>query len=263
MAADWLPLQTGNQWVYRGSGTRQTEPLVLRVGESREFGGNTYFQLIGLREGSFWLRNEADRVVRWNEDANKDALWYDFSKSAGESYETDRPMTLGTASLERRDALVSTPVGAFPNSITIAYGVTGTRVGDFSATRIARESFGEGVGLLTWDETQFTSGNSQYQLAYARIGGITVYRGAETGIEVSLNEAMTHARLRADQSSELKKTLHLYDETGGEIWSASKAGKFFVAVGDLNAALPELKAGRYVITGECGDARISLPFTVQ
>ncbi|MGC4048146.1 MAG: hypothetical protein QM757_00105 [Paludibaculum sp.] len=236
---------------------------MLRVGETREFGGKTYFQLIGLREGSFWLRNEADRVLRWNEDSNKDALWYDFSKAAGESYESDRPMTLGTASLERRDALVSTPVGTFPNSITIAYGVTGTRVGDFSASRIARESFAEGVGLLTRDETQFTSGNAQYQLAYARIGGVTVYRGAETGIEVSINDSRTHARLRVDQSIEVVKTLHLFDETGGEIWNASNAGKFFIAVGDLNAALPELKAGKYVITGECGDARISLPFTVE
>lgn len=255
MAADWLPLETGNQWVYRGSGTRQTEPLVLRVGESRELAGHTYYQLQGLPEGSYWLRNDGDRVVQWKEDTSEDALWYDFSRNVGETYSTSLPGGIGAAVITSKEESLKTAAGAFSNGIAFAY----PRVFQVGITK---EVFIDRVGLVSRSINTGGPSTADYELVYARLGSSTILKGPENGIRLSLNEDKTWARLQLDQTNGLK-TLRLYDETGSEIWSASNANRFSIALGDLNAALPELKAGRYVITGESGDARISLPFTVQ
>lgn len=260
MAADWLPLETGNQWVYRGSGTRAQSPLVLRVGESREFAGHTYYQLQGLPEGSYWLRNDGDRVVQWNEDTGKDALWYDFLVGSPKFiaiFQTALPGMAGFAYASDRNEPVSTQAGTFTGGVEITIE-TIKLIRNGYALGTTRDVFVNGVGMLTRTET----GLGGYELVYARLGSSTVLKGPENGIQLSLNEDKTWARLQLDQTNGLK-TLRLYDETGAEIWSASNATRVSIALGDFNAALPELKAGRYVITGESGDARISLPFTVQ
>lgn len=260
LAADWFPLETGNQWVYKGTGGVKLSPRVVCVGEAREFGGHSYYAVTGLLSGGAWLRTEGGRVLAWDEAAGGEALWYDFSTAAGGSYQTALPRTSGTVTLTSRDAVMTVPAGTFPGAVTLDY--TGVRTGDFAPAMVQRESFAAGVGLLTQD-LSMEAPQGRYELAYARIGGVTVIREAENGIELSINEAKTHARFHVGQEPGLVKTLRLYDETGSEIWTASSAGRISIALGDLNVDLPSMKAGRYIITGDSGDQRVSLPFTVQ
>ncbi|MGJ5819620.1 hypothetical protein [Paludibaculum fermentans] len=256
LAADWLPLQTGNQWVYRGSGTRQTEPLVLRVGESREFSGHTYYQLQGLPDGSYWLRNDGDRVLQWKEDTSEDALWYDFSRKVGETYGTSLPGGIGAAVITSKEESIKTVAGKFSNGIAFAY----PRVFQVGITK---EVFIDGVGLVTRAVNTGGPSTASYELVYARLGSATVLKGPENGIQLSLNEDKTWARLQVDAQPSSGKVLRLYDETGSEVWSWSSEQKWFSVTGDPNVELPAMKPGPYVLTAEAGDNRISLPFTVQ
>jgi hypothetical protein len=261
MAADWLPLETGNQWVYRGSGTRQTEPLVLRVGEAREFAGHTYYQLQGLPEGSYWLRNDGDRVVQWKEDTGTDALWYNFfvnSQGFVGIFQTALPGMPGPAYASNRKEAVVTPVGTFIGGVEITIETIKV-VRNGYALGTTKDVFVNGVGMLTRTET----GRGGYELVYARLGASTILKGPENGIQLSLNEDKTWARLQVDAQQPSGKVLRLYDESGSEVWSWSSERKGFSVTGDPNVELPAMKPGPYVLTAECGDARISLPFTVQ
>lgn len=268
MAADWLPLETGNQWVYRGSGTRQTEPLVLRVGESREFAGHTYYQLQGLPEGSYWLRNDGDRVVQWKEDISEETLWYDFGRKIGETYGTSLPGGIGAAVITSKEESIKTPAGAFSNGIAFVY----PRVFQVGITR---EVFIDGVGLVTRSINTGGPTTANYELVYTRLGAATVISGPENGIQLSLNEDKTWVRISADARQPANQFLRLYDETGKETWTWSNASKWFdvsVCTGnpkycgtqlDATVEMPVMKPGAYILVAEHGDNRISLPFTVQ
>ncbi len=261
LAADWLPLQTGNQWVYRGSGTHAQAPLVLRVGEAREFAGHTYYQLHGLPEGSFWLRNDGDRVVQWKEDTGTEALWYDFFVSGpaiSMIFQTAIPGLAGAAYASQQKEAVSIPAGTFAGAIKI----TMPRIkllGDTLRIETTKDVFVNGIGMLARSDL----GQGGFELVYARLGSSTVLKGPENGIQLSLNEEKTWARLQVDSQQATGKVLRLYDESGSEVWSWSSEQKWFNVTGDPNVELPAMKSGSYILTAEHGDARISLPFTVQ
>ncbi|QOY89711.1 hypothetical protein [Paludibaculum fermentans] len=263
LAADWLPLQTGNQWIYRGSGTHAQAPLVLLVGEAREFAGHTYYQLEGLPEGTYWLRNDGDRVVQWKEDTSQDALRYDFSRGVGEAYATNLRGLAAIATVSKAQSSLSTPAGSFSDVVSLTYTYAPVREGDFTTRNVTGEAFASGVGVLLQEFSDRNGVSAKYELVYARLGSSTVLKGPENGIQLSLNEDKTWARLQVDAQPSSIKILRLYDETGSEVWSWTSAQKWFNVTGDPNVELPAMKPGQYVLTAEAGDARISLPFTVQ
>ncbi|WP_321478274.1 hypothetical protein [uncultured Paludibaculum sp.] len=271
LAADWFPLETGNQWVYRGKSGSRVEPLVLRVGDSREVNGHTYYHLEGSPNGSYWLRRDGDRVLEWKESSGDEAVWYDFSKEVGVTYPTARPSTIGVATITSLGASVETPAGSFSKGIALSFG--DVRVGNFGGSLTVAEVFADGVGMVTQDLSTSDGTNPKYELVYARIGSATVIKGPENGIQLSINEDKTWARVYADDQQDAAQFLRLYDESGKETWTWSNQQKWFnVCTGnpkycgtppDATVALPSLKPGSYVLVAEHGASRVTLPFTVQ
>jgi len=45
---EYFPLDVGNTWVYRGSGTRAAVPLTIEIAGTKEFNGQSYVLLHGL-----------------------------------------------------------------------------------------------------------------------------------------------------------------------------------------------------------------------
>src|SRR5512137_1945027 len=83
---DYLPLQVGNQWIYRSSAGGIMQ---LEVTRASEFQGRRYYLLQGHPGGDAWLRrDETGSVQSYNPDLAQERLWYAFLNPIGQPYPT-------------------------------------------------------------------------------------------------------------------------------------------------------------------------------
>ena len=79
---DYLPLQVGNQWVYRVA--PRGEPVVMEVIESRVFDENTYFLTRNFLNGDAWLRTTEDlALVSYNTETKQESVLVQFGAAEG------------------------------------------------------------------------------------------------------------------------------------------------------------------------------------
>ncbi len=161
---DYLPLQAGNQWIYRSSAG---DLMTLEVKRSAEFGGRLYYVLQGLPDGDHWLRrDENGSVLAYDPDRGQEQLWYAFLNPVGQPYQTFLPSSNGSAVVSSTKAIYWGPIGWYNWALEIQYPGT-FQVGFYRELflpyvgLIWREQAAGGPAMLTWD------------LIYARLGGVT------------------------------------------------------------------------------------------
>jgi hypothetical protein len=182
---DYFPLQAGNQWIYRGSGIRAAETLTLKVTQTTEFNGRTYYLLEGLGESDHWLRmGEDGALLRYDPEKKQEEVWYHFGAPEGEKYNTALPgVCCGLAEIASRKAEYQGPVGWFDSALEIRYPGT-FQVG------IDRELFLPYVGLVYRGQGTGGPGYAHYDLIYARLGGVTHISGPELSFGLTLDRAL-------------------------------------------------------------------------
>lgn len=174
---NYLPLDTGNHWVYRLSANNF---ITLRVERTQIFDDKSYSLLTGLPSGHAWLRStDMGEVYAYNPDSKKEVLWYDFSARAGSTYETGLPWTRGQAHVETRKGEYNGSIGKFPNALIQTYPGS-------SQPGVDRETFLPGIGLVARSE-QAGVVPSVWNLVYASIGGVVVVSQPETSFAIGVD----------------------------------------------------------------------------
>jgi hypothetical protein len=181
LAQDFFPLQTGNQWVFRGSRFGQTR--TVEVGEVRAFGGVEYFQVRGFaQDGQRWLRrNSEGAVVEFDQSSNAERPFLSLNLAAGERFETSIHECNKTGVIASREAKLSIPgIGDFSNAVEVQYQIT--NCADFGFTN---DFFLADVGPVKRVETSI-AGPVTYELLYARVNGFLTLAQPETSFALSI-----------------------------------------------------------------------------
>jgi hypothetical protein len=182
-ADDYFPLQVGNTWVYRGSGTRANTPLTIEVTGTTEHGGVTYYVVRGLQDREVHLRADQNGgLFVYDAAASQERRWWDFAAKEGEAYEST-VSCCGRAMVASRAADYKGDIGTFNYALEMRYpGVF--QVG------IDRDLFLPYVGLVSRSIATGGPTYGGYDLTYARVGGVLVVSGPEIAFTLALDKTV-------------------------------------------------------------------------
>jgi hypothetical protein len=201
---EYLPLQVGNQWVYRAS---PGDPQVLAVSRQETVNGNTYFVLKGFGQES-WLRYVSDGVlVNYDRESRTEQPYLNFTAREGATFPTTAHPCNTTAVIETKSFKGSFPLGEFSTIAQVRYG--GNLCADAGLTA---DYFLPYIGLIRRTETSFT-GPRSYELTYARINGTVMVSTNETGFSLSTDKAVYLSATRDIPVAAARMTLRHTDET--------------------------------------------------
>lgn len=284
--ADYFPLQTGNQWIYKGSGSTGASTLVVEVTGTEAIGGKEYFSVTGFPGQTLLLRkNDAGTLVIYDREEKREKTWVAFGATVGEAFRTEVEPCTSTAVIRTRQGELKSPFGEFSNALQVGYQPSCADAG------LTSESFLPYVGLVQRTVTTI-AGERKWDLIYTRLGGFSVFTGREVSFQAALDakeykpgDAMTvRISLRATLAPPLQLTfptgqdydLVLQNEKGEQVYRWSLARSFpavfrqFPLPGEKNWALtvtvPEVPPGNYTaiaslaVTGPPYEAAI--PFAV-
>jgi hypothetical protein len=244
---DYFPLHVGNQWVYRQTGRIAGEPVVVHITEGRQFrtrffDGPYYVLLQGLPGGPAWLRQDENGVLyQFDPDTEQETVWARFRTAQGETYRTSINPCNGTARVESRNQTVKVPAGEYGGALAISY--PGANCADAGLTE---DVFLPWIGLVK--RTSLTiAGPHTLELAYARVGGVTVLGEPEVSFQLALDKPRYEAgqqvtarfTVRATQSEPLELIfpsgqrfdLVFRNERGDVVYRWSEGRAFTLALG--------------------------------
>ena len=183
-AADYFPLQVGNQWIYLASGRIAGDPLVVEVTASRTINGADYWEVRGFPgTAAVWLRMTEDgRLLAYDTQLGRELLWADFARPEGETYRTEIGVCNTAARISSRSARVSVPVGEFNNGLEIQYPPSGC-----ADAGLTSEVYLPYVGLAQRTETTF-AGPRRWDLVYAELGSVTYVSAPETSFSLAIDK---------------------------------------------------------------------------
>lgn len=165
--ASYFPLAVGNSWTYsvEGLGGPQTE--TIRVVESADFDGVTYYRVEGLVPTAGWLRIDSRNRLVEHRRGQTEQLWYDFSAPLGSSWQIDRAdLCFASATIEARNAEHKVPAGDFSGVIEVDFGPEA----NCADAGLDRDLFAPAVGLI--ERSAITiAGPRTMRLREARISG--------------------------------------------------------------------------------------------
>ncbi len=251
---EYLPLQPGNQWVYRGPAGQFT----VTVDKPAAFEGRDYYLVAGFpATPRLYLRNDAEgRLWMWDAAAAREKLWLDFN--AAEAPAAVDPCNV-LSRLDSREAKYTGPVGEFTNALRLRYTYAAC-----ADAGIDSDLFLPYVGLLQ-RTIQTIAGPRAYDLVYARLGEVTVITEPEVNFAVAVDRSAASARLtlrnttgaplQLDFGSGQTFDLIVRDETGAAVWVWSDGRGFTQALRTEQVtgerlwlvSLPALKPGRYTV----------------
>ena len=178
---EYLPLQVGNQWIYR---TTNGPQQVLSVARQQTVNGNTYSVLTGLNREA-WLRQTEDGVlVNYDRESRAERPYLNFSAAEGRPFATSVHPCNATAEIDSKNFKGAFPLGEFSGVAAIRYG--GLTCADAGLTA---DYYLPYIGLLRRTEITI-AGPRTYDLTYARINGTVMISTAETTFAVTTDKAV-------------------------------------------------------------------------
>lgn len=161
-AGEFLPLQSGNQWIYRDLASGHT--IRVRVGSPLASQGTIYHRLIGYAGENLWVRARNDgTLVYLDEEAGRERVLTSFEDPGGWSEAPFR----GCAQESRTDGPPAPHRGLsgwFPEAQRLEY-----RALDCTEAEVRGEVFVRGIGMV--QRTLSTpAGPRVYELVSARVG---------------------------------------------------------------------------------------------
>jgi len=258
-AQDYFPLTPGGVWIYKGGGTRASEPLVVEVTSTAEFNGVTYSVVRGLANTDLYLREDSDgNVFSYDAAAGVEKPWWSFQSPEGVEY-ASAVSCCGKAVVTSTSMHYEGGIGTFDNSLEMRYpGVF--QVG------IDRDVFLPDIGLISRSIATGGPSYGSYELVYARVGTMML-SVPEAGFSLAVGGTLARLTLRVSGDEPVKLTFanaQIYDlvirNDKGEVVYTWSDGKGFAQVittqsfgkGEKNWAvrLPDnLPAGTYSAEG--------------
>src|SRR5262245_53184466 len=87
---DYLQLQIGNQWIYKGQGNVPLDPLVISVTGTQIIDGKEYFIVLNSPGQQMLVRkNDAGTLVMYSADEKREKNWVAFGAATGEAWRTE------------------------------------------------------------------------------------------------------------------------------------------------------------------------------
>ncbi|MCX6620080.1 MAG: BsuPI-related putative proteinase inhibitor [Acidobacteria bacterium] len=239
--SDYLPLESGNEWIYRVNHLSGNDFVTVKVTAAKDFNGHTYFHLVGQPIGERWLRMAEDGTVfSVDKEGGPETVWAYFGGEQGSTYTSTADACSPTAMVESTAGKYSGSLGAFENSFLIRYPPASCR-----DAGLEQDVFLPGVGLVRRVE-QTIAGPRSYDLIYTRMGAVTsisdsrlsfslgldrcVYYGSSAGVRPLVAVARLTLTARENPvtllfSSGQSFDLAVHHEKGGEVyrWSSGKA----------------------------------------
>lgn len=180
---DYLPLEPGNQWVYRSSWAGASDTWTMEVVRTEVVDGKVYSVVQNTPGGSQWLRMGRDGTLYLFDPASKrEQVWADFGEWADRRYQTAVDPCNHLAFIDSRRWRYSGPVGEFRNALRIEYPPSGC-----ADAGLTEEIFLPYVGLLRRSSTTI-AGPRRYDLIYARLGGNTVISEQHVAFGLTLDK---------------------------------------------------------------------------
>jgi hypothetical protein len=177
-APDFLPLESGNQWTYRASGSDET--LTISVGIPVMIGGHEYYKVRGYATMLLLVRRAENGNLYWyDEDREMDVLLTSFETVENGWYDTfiDGCEQGGQPQRDRLHTRV--PAGSFNSALEIRYRSYACR-----DRGIEQEFYLDNIGLLQRTITTF-AGPRTFELVYARVGSLRINAQPGTAFRVS------------------------------------------------------------------------------
>jgi hypothetical protein len=284
--AQYFPLQTGNQWIYRVDDGPVKELRIAEVLRAETVDDREYFVYRGIDGKTSRIRlNEQNQLVQWNADGGE-SIWADFAAGEGESFPTAFDDCTGRGHIRTRTKSVDILGRMWEGGIRVQYDAASC-----ADAGVTDDLYLPALGLAERTYQSLT-GPRRYKLIYARIGNASVVTSGQYSFRVNLDQKNYAARqvfnvritlenwtgeaLLLPFTSSQSFDFAIRNEAGGTVyvWSADK---LFLAMmrqeeirGEKNWTATEeleLPPGEYVLeawltTGRTPAYRAQLPFTV-
>src|SRR3954452_1066906 len=164
-AADYLPLQTGNSWLYRAEG-RGTTAATVNVGSVITINGRDYYQVQFFDRNLLVRQAENGSLLQYSTYTKTEDVWLPFALADTQPAQSGAATTgdcPGTVSSVKSNTILSTPLGDFSNVLAIRYTPTCADAG------VTAQYFLPFVGLIRQEQTSI-AGPVVYDLIYSRTG---------------------------------------------------------------------------------------------
>lgn len=216
-AADYFPLEAGNQWIYRAAGKSQT--MTVEVVRTVVMANRAYSYVTGFPEGDLYLRMGDDGTMySYNAETGKEGVWAAFGAAEGTEYDTVIGSCNRRARIASRAAKYEGVVGSFTTALRIVYPPASC-----ADAGITEEFYLPWVGLVRRIHTTI-AGPVAYELIYAQLGGVTVIAGQGLGFGVAIDRALYTVNLmppvdatKAVPEMTLRMTLHNWTGTAVDL----------------------------------------------
>ncbi len=186
---DYFPLQVGNTWVYRTSGSGVSVET-LEIARWGWIENRIYYLLRNASGDGQWVRmDDSGTLWAWDDAGKTDKLLAAFNGRVGDSYPTAMNPCNKAAMVASRNEKYSGPVGVFDWALLIGYSASVC-----ADAGLERELYLPWVGMIHRAETTI-AGPRRWDLVYAKLGGITAISEKEVAFGLSLDSAVYSANL--------------------------------------------------------------------
>jgi hypothetical protein len=199
-APDFLPLEQGNQWVYRAE---NGESHTISVGSPYAMNGSVYYKVRGYGPAVLLLRRADNGDLYWyDEDQERDILLTSFQEFDRGWYDTYIDGCEQGAQPQKERLEVRVPAGVFKSALEVKYRAYGCRDRGFE-----NELYLDNLGLLKRTVSTI-AGARTFELVYARVGGLRLSAEPGTSFRLGTKDS-TITRESSNETPSLRTTLRL------------------------------------------------------
>ena len=191
-APDFLPLEQGNQWIYRSTSTAET--FTISVGTPVMHNGNVYHKVTGYAATPLYVRRADNGNLYWyNENTGADILLTSYEPVARSWYDTYMDGCEQGAQVQRDREQVRVPVGSFNGALVLSY----RSYGGCGDRGILAEHYLDNLGLVRRTITTI-AGPRTFDLVYARVGALRLSGEPGTSFRISAARSLLGRKSQFD-----------------------------------------------------------------
>ena len=262
LGSGFLPLQSGNTWIYRSSTT--AEEFTIRVGAPMAINERTYYPLSGYTDSTLLVRFEGDlQLLYLDENTGREELLSLFEQFEGGWWVAPFRLCTDLGQTLVARGVHDGPAGPFNNVLQVRYRPYGCADAGLTA-----EQYTENIGMLRRTQTTI-AGPRDFDLVYAKVGTMVIdarpYGSFTASVEdlAGSTSLMISLRVAHNSAHPLDLTfpttqeydIRLQDSQGRIVytWSADKAFAQMVQQESIagewirTVAIPRPFPGEYVL----------------
>jgi hypothetical protein len=236
---DYFPLDAGNTWMYRLTGSRSTETAFRTIAvEGRETVNGAEYWRVRYFERVVYLRSNTDgSIVSLNRASGNEEPWLKAGAPVGATFDSHIDQCTNTGRVDARGTEVVTPAGKFTDTVQISFR------GNCADAGTTQQIYAAGIGAVIDEETSF-AGPRRYELIYFRVGSATggvAEKSFTIGLDALRYKAGSDMGVRLTLRSTLPEPIALHFSSGqsydlkifngaGEVVYAWSADKLFILI---------------------------------